>query len=210
MRRAYLKKSLITGIISTIVLLSMFPVVSSVSTDPATETEVAEGGIYCSNMLSPIPSITKPKEGCWYFYDTEILSGMPTTRIIGPITITVKVVDPTGYGVDRVEFKIDDDLKATDNTPTVDEDGNYWFEWLCDDELPWGEHEIEVVAFDNFSNWQSRSITVLKGLVLNSVEYNACLEACEALQAAGLEIIGSEMSGYYCLNVCENGNLVSY
>ena len=201
MGNAKLKKSLVAGIILMVTLLGMFPVVSSASCDKLSESisEEAEGVIYCNTMMSPIPIITKPEEGCWYFYDSQVFSGMPTTRIVGPITVTVKVIDPTGYGVDRVEFKIDDVLKAVNNTPTIDGDGYYWFKWLCDDELPKGEHEIKVVAFDDFSNSQSKSITVLKGLVLASVEYTAYLEVSETLQAAGVEVVGVEMleGSYY-------------
>lgn len=189
MRNGNPKKCLIVGMIS-IILLSIFPVVSSMPVNNS-EYVVAVQSIQSQNMLSPIPIITKPEVGCWYLNDDLLFSGMPTTRIIGYITITVKVIDPTGNGVDRVEFKIDDVLKAVDNTPTIDDDGYYWFEWLCNDELPHGEHVIKVVAFDSLSNSQSRSITVIKGL-FNSLEY---VYASEMLKATSMGLTATKMSG---------------
>jgi len=198
------RKGLVAGVISTILLMSMLPVVSSISINPVKDAEVAEEEMYASSMLSPIPIITKPEKGGWYVNDELWFSDMPTTRIIGAITVTVKCVDPTGNGVNRVQFRIDGDLKATDDTPTIDDDGYYWFDWLCGNELPAGEHEIKVVAIDNLGNSQEKSITVLKGLFLDVVEYSAYLEVSETLELAGLEVVGTEMSGCYTLVLDEN------
>lgn len=207
MRSINHKKSVVAGTISLIILLSMFPVVSSVS-------EAAEGGVYCSSMMAPIPEITRPGEGCWYFFDVQVFSGMPCILIVGSITMKVKVVDPTGYGVNRVDFYIDDDPDpiATIDDFTVDDEGVYWCQWVCGDELPQGEHEIVVWAWDDFDNYgASMPVTVNKGLMSLSLEYSVYLEVSETLEAAGLQVgVGAEMSevstSYYFLNVNEVGN----
>lgn len=206
MRSINHKKSVVAGIISMLVLLVMFPVVSSVSIDPLTGLEVAEEERYASSMLSPIPIITKPEKGGWYLNDNLLFSGMPTTRIIGDITVTVKCIDPTGNGVQKVVFKVDDIAVGVNSTPTIDGDGYYWFEWLCGSELPKGKHELKVVAFDNLGNGQEKSITVIKGLVLGVVEYSAYLEVSENLELAGLEVVGTEMSGSGCYTLVLDEN----
>jgi len=192
------RKSAVAAIISMLVLLVMFPAVSSASIDPLKGSKVAEEEMYVSGMLSPIPIITKPEKGGWYVNDELLFSGMPTTRIIGAITVTVKCIDPTGNGLQKVVFKVDDVAVGVDSTPDFDGE-YYWFEWLCDSELPSGEHELKVVAFDNLGNSQEKSITVLKGLVLNAVEveYVTYLEVTENLELEGLEVV--EMSGFYTL-----------
>jgi hypothetical protein len=133
---------------------------------------------------------------------------MPTTRIIGAITVTVKCIDPTGNGLQKVVFKVDDVAVGIDSTPTFDGE-YYWFEWLCGDELPTGEHELKVVAFDTLGNSQEKSITVLKGLVLKGVvEYSAYLEVTESLELEGLEVV--EMQGFYTLILEENYQTSNY
>jgi hypothetical protein len=197
------RKSAVTGVISVLVLLVMFPVVSSAYTAPPTG-EVAEEEIHEVGMLSPIPIIVKPENGGWYVNDDLWFSGMPTTRIVGAITVTVKCIDPTGNGLQKVVFKVDDVAVGVDSTPTFD-DGYYWFEWLCGDELPTGEHELKVVAFDNLGNSQEKSITVIKGLVLDRSEYSVYLEVTENLGLEGLEVVEIvEMPGFYTLIFDEN------
>lgn len=215
MRSINHKKSVVAGIILMVTLLGMFPVVSSVSCNPISESisEAAEGVIYGNTLLSPIPIITRPEEGCWYFLDVQVLSGMPFILIVGSITMNVKVIDPTGYGVNRVDFFIDDELKATIDDFTVDDEGVYWCQWVCGDELPQGEHEIVVWAWDDLDNYQSSMpITVKKGLMsLSLVEYSVYLEVSETLEAAGVQHVGvsaemTDVTTYYSLNVNEMGN----
>lgn len=99
----------------------------------------------------PSLNINKPKEGCLYIFDREIMS-VGTTIIIGKITIKADAYDAES-GMDRVEFYINDELKYTDVEVS--------YEWIWG-KTPFGIYEIKVVAYDKKGNSSNDSLTVLK------------------------------------------------
>ena len=86
--------------------------------------------------------IEKPRKGYLYSSDQEI---MPTifhsTIIIGGITVETNVLNE--ISIDRVEFYIDDELKYVDE--------GIPYQWLWN-EFAVGNHEIQVIAYDNEGN----------------------------------------------------------
>ena len=98
---------------------------------------------------SPEVHIEKPKEGYLYIFDRALLP-IGKTLIIGRITVVVNATDESG--IDRVEFYIDDKLKTTD------EESPYEWQW---NEFAIGNHEIEVVAYDNSGNKAEDRMNVL-------------------------------------------------
>ena len=86
---------------------------------------------------SPAIIITKPKENYLYIYGREI-APMPTTIIIGKITIEVEVNGV--LSVEKVEFYIDGELKETKTEEP--------YEWTWD-ETSFLAHTIKVVAYYN-------------------------------------------------------------
>ena len=103
-------------------------------------------------VTAPKPSvtITKPINGI-YFKDRKIL---PFTKIfiIGKITILVEA-NQEPFGIDRVEFFIDDTFKATDTTSP--------YSWIW--ETPaFFTHTIKIIAYDMAGNSASNEISIKK------------------------------------------------
>ena len=87
----------------------------------------------------PITAILqKPKQGYLYLFDREIMPLPKITIIIGKITIIASV--SSGLGVMKVEFYINEELKASDDSSP--------YEWLWDEKAR-GIYEIKVVAYDS-------------------------------------------------------------
>jgi hypothetical protein len=111
----------------------------------------------CSFILADItpPSIqiTKPEKAI-YIKNYRILPFF-TPFIIGDIDIKVNASD-TESGMDRVEFYIDDNLKATDTTTP--------YIWFWDEKtflrLLRHRNTIRIVAYDNAGNNNSEEILV--------------------------------------------------
>jgi len=105
------------------------------------------------NYGGPNVTILKPKMGYLYFFDVPKARLFPNNVfIIGQITIRAEVITP--LGVDRVEFQIDDDVIATQQTG---KNNIYSLEW---DETVFFGHEITVTAYDLNGNHDSDSIFV--------------------------------------------------
>ena len=110
-------------------------------------------GIYTkkTDTEAPLAGIQQPK-GHLYIGGKEI---MPTISgnsiIIGNITINVSATDNL-TGIDKVEFYIDDELKASLSKEP--------YEWLWDEKII-GKHTIKVVAYDNAGNTASDDEKVL-------------------------------------------------
>jgi outer membrane protein assembly factor BamB len=94
--------------------------------------------------------IIKPVDGI-YLKDTRIL---PFSKpfIIGKITIQVETTQEP-FGIDRVEFYIDDILRATDTEAS--------YQWIWDT-TAFFKHTIKVVAYDTSGNSIGKSIGVSK------------------------------------------------
>jgi len=110
----------------------------------------SDTAIVTINHKAPTVSITKPVKGL-YIGDIKIL---PLGRciIVGRITIEVNAQqDP--LGIARVEFFIDDKLKATDT------EAPYSWTWH---ELSFSKHTITATAFDKSGKSASASLTVWK------------------------------------------------
>jgi hypothetical protein len=104
---------------------------------------------YTTSALSV--EIEKPEEGYIYAFDRKI---MPTllgnTVIIGKIT--VEAVVQSEFGMDKVEFYVDDSLGRTDEGEP--------YEWLWDESIV-GLHAIKVRAYDIPGNIASDEIEVI-------------------------------------------------
>ena len=98
----------------------------------------------------PLVTITKPVNGI-YLRDTRVLR-FSKPVILGRITIDVEALQQP-FGIDRVEFFIDDTLRATDTTAP--------FTWTWDTPA-FFTHTIKVTAYDTSGNSASDEITVKK------------------------------------------------
>jgi PKD repeat protein len=98
----------------------------------------------------PSVTITKPVNGI-YLMDARIL---PFSRpvIIGRITIQIEATQEP-FGIDRVEFYIDDTLKITDTEPP--------YEWTWSASA-FFKHTIKVIAYDTSEKSTTKSIDVSK------------------------------------------------
>jgi outer membrane protein assembly factor BamB len=103
-------------------------------------------------ITAPEPTVTivKPVNGI-YFKDQRIL---PFNKpfIIGKITIEVEASQEP-YGIDRVEFYIDNELQST-----VTEEP---YQWMWSTRI-FFSHKIKVIAYDASGESNSDSITVMK------------------------------------------------
>jgi len=130
---------------------------SDVGIYTATFTVTDSEGNYSSDtaqvtVTAPKPTVTiaKPVNGI-YLMDTRIL---PFSRpfIIGRITIQVKAAQEP-FGVERVEFYIDDTVKATDTEAP--------YEWTWSTPA-FFKHTIRVIAYDTSGKSSEKSIDVMK------------------------------------------------
>ena len=97
------------------------------------------------------PMVYVEKPGSYlYVFDNELFP-LKRAIIIGRITIDAEAYDEDG--IDRVEFYIDNKLKATDSTEP------YGWTW---NEFAVGKHTIKVVAYDNAENIAIDDIEVWK------------------------------------------------
>jgi len=100
-------------------------------------------------VIPPSVSIIKPR-GHLYIGDREIMPLPGNTTIIWG-AITVEVQAESEIGIEKVEFYIDDELKATLTAEA--------YEWLWD-ETAFFTHTIEVIAYDNAGNTATDEQTV--------------------------------------------------
>ena len=98
----------------------------------------------------PTVRITKPVNGT-YFMNVRILP-FPGILIFGPITINVEASQEQ-FGINRVEFYIDNDLKATDTSPP------YSYTWRTPALF---KHYMSAKAFDNSGNFSRAGYFVWK------------------------------------------------
>jgi len=127
--------------------------VSLTVTDSKNQSDVDRAIVYVDDTPPDI-QITKPKEGCIYFFDEErswILGRIfHKPIIIGGITIFATVSD--NIGIDRVEFYIDGELVGVDETLPY----SYYWETANTN----GGHEIKIKAYDKIRNYNEESIDV--------------------------------------------------
>ena len=106
------------------------------------------------DTIPPYIKIIKPYSGI-YFKNSLLLPFLSrfidTTIIIHEINITVDTTDENG--VEKVEFYIDEEYKATNYH------GRHVWTW---DELAFFKHTIKVVSYDNAGNTASDEIVVWK------------------------------------------------
>ncbi|MCD6147607.1 MAG: hypothetical protein J7J34_06385, partial [Thermoplasmata archaeon] len=94
-----------------------------------------------NHIALPSVSIVKPR-GHLYIGDREIMPLPSNTTIIwGAITIEANA--ESGTGIEKVEFYVDDELKATLTAEP------YSWTW---DETAFFTHTIKVIAYDNAGN----------------------------------------------------------
>jgi PKD repeat protein len=104
----------------------------------------------------PIVAITSPQKNYVYVnFKDFIIFSFPfiTTFVIGKIDIAVQATDNQS-GVVRVEFYIDDVLRATDtNSP---------YSWTWSEQVPLFPYLVKVIAYDHAGNQKSDEINVWK------------------------------------------------
>lgn len=104
---------------------------------------------YTTSALSI--EIEKPEEGYLYIFNRKIIPTLlGNTVIIGKITVGATV--QSEFGMDKVEFYVDDSLGHTDEEEP--------YEWLWD-EIIVGRHEIKVRAYDIPGNIASDEVEVV-------------------------------------------------
>jgi rhodanese-related sulfurtransferase len=123
--------------------------VSLMVTDSEGRFNVSKTVVYVDNT-PPSVEIVKPKDRYLYFMDTEVMSLLFKTRIIGGITVGVYANDDIS-GINRVEFYVDDTLMDT-----VYEMPFSW-KWECASPF---DHIIKVVAYDSAGNSASDEMRV--------------------------------------------------
>ena len=98
----------------------------------------------------PSVTITRPKDGL-YIMNLRIL---PFTYpfIVGPITV-IATASQDPFGIQRVEFTVDDQLMATDITPP------YFWTWISPS---FGRHTIRALAYDTTGKYGSTWLNVRK------------------------------------------------
>ena len=121
---------------------------------------VAENTLYINSeypscIVFPIVEekgvLSKPDSGIIYFGDKEITQiSSSNSIIIGKITIETP---GGGYGIDRVEYYIDNEIVATDSEAP--------FNWLWDN-FSFGKHTIKAIQYDHLENEVFEEINVLK------------------------------------------------
>ena len=99
---------------------------------------------------SPSVSITKPTRGL-YLFNVMVLPLPKRCIVIGPITIEVQA-SQIPLGIERVEFRLDDQLKATVTQPP------YTWRW----NQGFSRHTVAVTAYDTSGKSAQDSITVWK------------------------------------------------
>jgi outer membrane protein assembly factor BamB len=103
-----------------------------------------------------LPSITmtKPIKDAIYFMNIKIRDLLPHygTKVIGPIMVKVDAYQEP-FGIDRVEFYLDDKLVSTDTQSP------YRWAWV---NLSFGEHKIHVYAYDTSGNQSYPAVRFVK------------------------------------------------
>jgi outer membrane protein assembly factor BamB len=95
-------------------------------------------------------SIIKPTRGL-YIFDIRILPLPRRCIAIGPLTIEVQA-SQNPLGIDRVEFRVDNNLKSTVTQPP------YTWQW----NMGFLSHTITVTAYDTKGHYASASIQIMK------------------------------------------------
>lgn len=117
--------------------------------DDEGEFDVDETVVYVDET-PPTVEIVKPKDRFLYILDTEIMSLLFKTRIIGEITIEAEADDMISE-VSKVEFYLDGELMETDYDAP--------YEWLWS-KSSFGNHIIKVIAYDSAGNSASDEMNV--------------------------------------------------
>jgi hypothetical protein len=102
-----------------------------------------------ARTIEPSPYFIRPQEGFLYYNIADLIElKIPffMTLIIGKTTIEINTPRCL-YGIDYVEFYVDDELKSTvDNAP---------YGWIWNEKTLFNSYTIEVRAFDNRGNSNS-------------------------------------------------------
>jgi len=113
--------------------------------------KLAEGIETTKDIISPEIMPKKPLEGYLYINDREIIPLYLSTIIFGSITVEIDAWD-NETGINRIEFYVDNVLKATDDKPP--------YQWIWDEEV-FGLHEIKAIAYDNAGNSANSTMNVI-------------------------------------------------
>ena len=111
-----------------------------------------------NDTIPPSLTITSPQKNFLYINLRDIIViKVPfiTTWVIGQIEVTAVASDAQS-GINRVEFMVDNELKATDTT--------YPYSWMWDEPEPLFPYILKVTAYDNAGNQNSQQIKVWKFL----------------------------------------------
>ncbi|MBC7081427.1 MAG: hypothetical protein H5T44_04200 [Thermoplasmatales archaeon] len=98
----------------------------------------------------PKVKIDKPEKGKMYIFDRGVIPIIGKPVIIGKITVEVTANDT--YGIQKVEFYIDDVKKG--------EDFSFPYSWTCDEKLIL-VHKIKAIAYDKAGNKNEEEIEAI-------------------------------------------------
>jgi outer membrane protein assembly factor BamB len=99
----------------------------------------------------PTINVIKPIFGV-YFMNIRILPFKGNVLAIGPLTFRVEAHEEP-FGINRVEFLIDGEVKATDTEPP------YTYTWRS---LSFAVHNFDIIAYDNSGNFTDHWMNVVK------------------------------------------------
>jgi len=108
------------------------------------------------DITPPQVEITTPQKGFLYINLADIvIMKIPfiTTLIIGKITVTANATDNQS-GINRVEFYVDNELKATDTTAP--------YNWTWSERGHFFPYTLKVIAYDDAENKNSAEVKVWK------------------------------------------------
>ncbi|MEM1514019.1 MAG: Ig-like domain-containing protein, partial [Candidatus Thermoplasmatota archaeon] len=125
-------------------------VIMVIATDSSHNSGSAISKNFTVDNTKPNVKIDKPEKGKMYIFDRGIIPIVGKPVIIGKITVEVTASDT--YGMQKVEFYLDNSKKS--------EDFNSPYSWICDEKLVL-THKIKVIAYDKAGNKNEAEIEAI-------------------------------------------------
>jgi hypothetical protein len=125
-------------------------VIMVIAQDSSHNSGSAISGNFTVDNTKPSVKIDKPEKGKMYIFDRGIIPVIGKAVVIGKITVEVTASDT--YGMQKVEFYIDNNKKSDDFSSP--------YSWLCDEKLILA-HTIKVIAYDKAGNKNEEEIEAI-------------------------------------------------
>ena len=106
---------------------------------------------YGGEDVHPAVVITNPQEKHLYVFGTD-KGAFPVSLVIGKINVEAQVNGEAGF-VEKVEFYLDDHVKATDTEEP------YSWSW---NQLSFFRHTVKIIAYYGIGNSSSSQLTIWK------------------------------------------------